>query len=67
MSESNGFLNLKRFQKQHLIGKGSFGKVYKVMDKRTGAIFAAKISLVELSEENQFETINLKREINIIS
>ncbi|KAK8847912.1 hypothetical protein M9Y10_018960 [Tritrichomonas musculus] len=61
------FIDLSNFSNQTYIGKGSFAKVYKVEDKETGEIFAAKISLNKLTEEQKQLMTNLKREIGIMS
>ena len=60
-------LDLTKFSKQALIGQGTFGQVYKVIEHDTGNIFAAKISLTELNDTKKSLFKNLKREINIIS
>ena len=43
-------LDLNKFTKQNLIGQGTFGQVYKVIEHDTENIFAAKVSLTELNE-----------------
>lgn len=50
-----------------LIGSGSFGKVYRVKDKRSQQIYAAKISNTEVTDKNNELFLNLSREVNIIS
>ena len=42
-------IDLNKFNKQSQIGKGSFGKVYKVVNKETGEVNAAKISNVKIA------------------
>ncbi|KAK8836234.1 hypothetical protein M9Y10_039866 [Tritrichomonas musculus] len=42
--------DLKNYEKHEKIGEGRFGKVYKIVDKRSNEIFAAKVSLHESNE-----------------
>lgn len=60
---------LNRFQIMNLIGKGMFGEVYKIKEKGTGNIFAAKISLSEANykDGNKSLLLNLSREVNNMS
>ena len=58
---------LNDFIQQNKIGKGSFGKVYKVKSKKTGEIFAAKVTLEEHDELTNEKLQDLSREVNIIS
>ena len=39
----------RRYLQKELIGKGHFGEVYKVMEKRTGKLFAAKVRHIFLT------------------
>ena len=70
MSTQSEFLDLSCFEKLKKIGKGSFGKVYIVKEKSTGIIYAGKISISPIMDE-QIDTdaklmvTNLQREINI--
>ncbi|KAK8835984.1 hypothetical protein M9Y10_040181 [Tritrichomonas musculus] len=65
--EKDYSFDLYQFEKLDKIGKGSYGVVYKVKEKKTGFIYAAKISKEELSEDTPKEDIiNLFREINIL-
>ena len=52
---------------QNEIGSGSFGKVFRVLEKKTGKIYAAKISRQPVEEDSKDLIRNLTREINIIS
>lgn len=61
------FIDLHKFSKQSYKGKGSFAKVYEVVENETGEIYAAKISLQELTEEQKKLITNVKREIGIMS
>lgn len=61
------FIDLNNFTKKGKIGKGSFGKVYKVSENITGEIYAAKISLTKINSYAKELIINLKREVNILS
>ena len=60
-------IDLDDFIKQNQIGKGSFGKVYLVKEKRTGNIYAAKISLNDVNYQLNKIPIDIIREVNIIS
>lgn len=62
------YLNLDKFSKEKYINEGSFGVVYKVINKEDGKEYAAKISKSEISEEIEDDMIiNLAREVNILS
>ncbi|KAK8884818.1 hypothetical protein M9Y10_043938 [Tritrichomonas musculus] len=61
------FLNLSQYTKIDKIGQGSFGKVFKVVQKDTNNIYAAKISSIPLSEDDNSLNLNLQREVNIIA
>ena len=39
---SNGHLNKNRFELKYIIGRGGFGKVWKVQDKKTKRPYAMK-------------------------
>lgn len=70
MEGENGFLNLDNYEKQTRIGIGGFGEVFKLIEKRTGRIYAAKISLIDISEDQSDEQsliIELKHEVNILA
>lgn len=61
---------LKNFELLDQIGQGAFGKVYKVKDKTNGNIYAAKISKLSRSNNNQQEAdtqLYLKREVNLLA
>ena len=60
-------INLEDFVIQNQIGIGSFGKVYKLKNKKTGEIFAGKISLQKLDSNSETMKKDLLREVNIIS
>lgn len=49
------------------IGSGSFSKVYKVKDKRTGNIYAAKIYTKAIDDKLSDLFISISNEVNIIS
>lgn len=62
--------NLKvHYQKNNLIGKGTFGKVYTALDLRTGGLLAVKC--IKLSkkinlERRQQELAAIENEINVL-
>lgn len=60
-------IDLSLFEKQELIGKGQFGEVYKIKEKKTSEISAAKINKLEIEEMMPVEMQNLVNEINILS
>lgn len=69
MSHKEAF-NLENFEKQDPIGKGGFSEVYKIKDKRTEQIYAAKICRRRLdknTKEIKELKMNLTREVNILS
>ena len=62
-----GSVDLANFEKVSKIGSGSFGNVYKVLDKETEKLFAAKVSIYEIDQCCNDTIINISREIDIIS
>ena len=69
---NNLFVNVKKadlnqFERQDRIGKGSFGKVYKVLNKKTGEIQACKISILPIDSCNDDLLRSMERELDIIS
>lgn len=62
-----GSISLDSYEKVDKIGSGSFGVVYKVLDKETREQYAAKVSIFEMDQCQNDSIINLSREINIIS
>lgn len=66
-SLEKGTCNIKDFLKKSKIGEGSFGATYKVTEKKTNFVYAAKISKNELNFDSKERTINLSREVSIIS
>ena len=61
------YFNLNHYKLGEKIGNGTFGKVYKVQDKRRNKIFAAKILKKEIEELDQNHINYITREINIMS
>ena len=62
----DGYLNIDNFILQNQFGQGSFSKVYKVKEKETGKIFAAKVSK-EKFDETKLQHMYISSEINIMS
>ena len=60
------YLDLRDFEEMEIIGQGSFAKVYKIRNKRTGNEYAAKY-LTKIREFSKKEYIILSREVNFIS
>lgn len=60
-------LLLSNFLLQNKIGMGSFGKVFKVKEKKTDKIFAVKISIHSINEITNDAIKDLITEVNIIS
>ena len=62
-------INLQLFDYKNKIeiGKGSFGRVFKVKEKKSGITYAAKVSYLDLKSCTDEDVINISREINIIS
>ncbi|KAK8897656.1 hypothetical protein M9Y10_015619 [Tritrichomonas musculus] len=60
-------LSLEDFILQNKIGAGAFGKVYKVKERRTGNIYAAKISIRNIETNSNDLKLDIFREVNIIS
>ena len=58
---------LEDFILQNQIGLGSFGKIYKVKDKKTGEILVAKISINKIEEDSVNQLLDISREVNILS
>ena len=60
-------LDLSDYILQDKIGSGSFGQVFKVMEKKSGIIYAAKIAFRPLDEGSKADARNFSREITILS
>ncbi|KAK8880401.1 hypothetical protein M9Y10_003073 [Tritrichomonas musculus] len=60
-------INLKDYDKKSALGVGGFGEVFQVSNKKTGEIFAAKVSLYPLELISHSLIRNLRREIDIMS
>lgn len=60
-------LNLKKYTLLNKIGSGTFGEVYKIQDKKTSKIYAAKISTQSFEELPESFIRNFEREVSIIS
>ncbi|KAK8893048.1 hypothetical protein M9Y10_030307 [Tritrichomonas musculus] len=60
-------VDLDKFERKHKIGKGGFARVYKVIEKSTKKIYAAKIMMNELSDLDKSQKKNLAHELEVIS
>lgn len=60
-------ISLKNYQKLSKIGQGSFGIIYKVNDKMSDELLAAKISKENVDDINDEVLFDLYREVNIMS
>ena len=58
----NFTVNLGDFEKLNLIGTGGFGSVYKVKEKSTGKLYAAKISNEMITSKE--DMVEISREVN---
>lgn len=66
MIKVKNFIDLQEFEIKKELGKGAYGQVFKVINKNTKEIFAAKISLREINNYNDDQMARLRREINIL-
>lgn len=62
-----GTIDINNFTKLTKIGSGGFGSVYKVIDKKKGIIYAAKISIFQIDQCSEDMIVNLSREVDVIS
>lgn len=62
-----GTIDFNKFSKESKLGSGSFGVVYKVTNKETNELGAAKVSIYEMDRCTEDIILNLSREIYIIS
>ncbi|KAK8860760.1 hypothetical protein M9Y10_012426 [Tritrichomonas musculus] len=62
-----GSSDLTKYSKLKKIGNGSFGNVYKIIDKQSNVMYAAKVSKYEIDQCSNDIILNLSREIDIIS
>lgn len=61
------FLDLNGFDQLEASGKGSFGKVMKIRNKKNGEIYAAKILYHTIDKYSQTEITDISREVNILA
>lgn len=59
MIQLEEFLDLSKYEKKEFIGEGSFGDVFKVVEKNTDKIYAAKISKKKLKNLEPDDILNL--------
>lgn len=60
-------MNLQDYILLDQIGSGSYGKVYRVLSKKSNKVYAAKVSIYAIDEITQELFQNISREVNIIS
>lgn len=65
--DGKSHFSLQNYILQEKVGSGAFGNVFKVKDKTTGIIYAAKISKEAIESESTDLLLSLTREVNIIS
>lgn len=63
---NNDFLDISKYDVKEKVGEGSFAQVFKVMEKTTKKIYAAKVLKLQLDDCNTNMMTNLRREINIL-
>lgn len=62
--QSNSLVTKHRFEFQHVIGKGGFGKVWKVIDKKTNISYALKeMQKVKVIDKRSEKSIKYEREL----
>lgn len=67
MSETQE-IDLSQFEKGEYISRGEFGEVFRIREKATGTIFAAKIAFHRLDDHSSRQVlINICREINCMA
>lgn len=66
-TDEKNFLNLSLFEKQNLIIKGEFSKIYQIKNKETNAVYAAKLLTIEINKLSKNEKNLLQKEIKILS
>ena len=61
------FIDLNNFKKLSVLTKRDVYKIYKVLEKSTGKIYSAKVSMLKIEECSHDNAIKLSREINFLS
>lgn len=56
--DNNQTIDLNNFEKKEKIGKGAFAKVYKVIDKNTSKIYAAKVLNNEICDLRELKILS---------
>lgn len=67
MNNNNRYIDLTKYEIVTRVGKGSFGKVYKIRNTESQQIYAAKVALESIEEINDHEKKVIYNEIKIIS
>ena len=58
-AKKEGIIDINDFILQKFVGRGSFGKVYKVIEKGTDQLYAAKVSKTKITILCAMITMNL--------
>ena len=63
---NNFFLDLSKYERQEIISKGDFSKLYKIKEVETGKIYTGQMSMVETKQMNKEDIQELVIQLNII-
>lgn len=63
-NSTDTFVDLSKYSKMQKIWQSGFGEVYKIKEKETDQLYAAKISQTPITSNSQAEILNLSREVN---
>lgn len=68
MQKNQQTYSKKKFSINDLLGSRTYGKVYRIEEKRTHQIYACKISKIEIiTNDNSDSLTNLSQEVNILA